>query len=105
MVDQELSKLRVDDTEYSTEVPQSSCGTFKGMPDRSKVRAFIPGTIVQLKVRPGDRVDRGSVLLLLDAMKMHNEVCAEMPGRVRSVLVTVGASVQKDQLMVELESL
>jgi biotin carboxyl carrier protein len=104
-MDRELSRLRVDDSDYTTEVPEGARGAYKGIPDRTKVRAFIPGTIVELKVRPGEKVLRGTVLLLLDAMKMHNEVCAEMPGRVRSVLVTVGASVQKNQLMVELEPL
>jgi biotin carboxyl carrier protein len=105
MMDQELGRLRVDDSDYTTEVPEGACGAFKGMPDRTKVRAFIPGTIVELRVKPGEKVQRGTILLLLDAMKMHNEVCSEMPGRVRAVLVTVGASVQKNQLMVELEPL
>jgi biotin carboxyl carrier protein len=42
------------------------------------------------------------VLVLLDAMKMYNEICATITGRVREVLVNSGDTVQKDQLLVSL---
>ena len=103
MTDEKLRTLDVDGTEYITEVPENTFRSFRGTPDLTRVRAFIPGVIVDLRISPGDRVARGSVLLLLDAMKMHNEVCSELVGRVRSVHVKVGDSVQKEQLMVEID--
>jgi len=102
---QERGRLHVDGADYETEIPDRAAGSWKGAPDRTRIRAFIPGTIVEVKAKAGDRVGPGSVLLLLDAMKMYNEVCAEIPARVRSVLVTVGDTVQKDQLMIELDAL
>jgi glutaconyl-CoA/methylmalonyl-CoA decarboxylase subunit gamma len=101
-MDEELKKLNVDDTEYVTEVPEGSRVPYAGMPDPSEVRAFIPGTIVQLKVREGDMVQPGEVLLLLDAMKMHNEICSKIRGRISEIAVSEGDTVRKDQLLVSI---
>jgi biotin carboxyl carrier protein len=98
----EFEKLSIDDTEYVTEVPENSVNTYLGLPDQSEVRAFIPGTIVEVRVAAGDMVQPGDVLLLLDAMKMYNEICSTITGRVREICVSAGDTVQKDQLMVSL---
>jgi len=95
--------LPIDSTEYDTEVPRDRLKPFSGMPEKRDVRAFIPGTIVEVLVREGEKVSPGRVLLLLDAMKMHNEVCSEITGRVRQVLVARGDRVEKNQLLVGLE--
>lgn len=99
----EREELEVDSTRYETEIPGRSLRPFLGLPDRREVRAFIPGTVVEVRAREGDRVSEGQVLLLLDAMKMHNEVCSEIPGRVRRVEVRKGDRVEKNQLLVLLE--
>ncbi|NLP06391.1 acetyl-CoA carboxylase biotin carboxyl carrier protein subunit [Candidatus Fermentibacteria bacterium] len=96
-------ELEVDSTRYETEIPRRSLRPFPGLPDRREVRAFIPGTIVEVRAREGERVSPGQVLLLLDAMKMHNEVCSEIQGRVRSVMVRRGDRVEKNQILVSLE--
>jgi len=101
-MDSELSRLRIDDTEYVTEVPKDSVGSYEGMSDPSEVRAFIPGTIVEILVRKDDMVRRGDVLLLLDAMKMYNEICSEIDGRISEVHVSEKDTVVKDQLLVSL---
>ncbi len=75
-MDKKLDKLIIDDTEYITEVPQHCRKPFEGAHDPSEITAFIPGTIVEIKVSEGDSIEAGAVLLLLDAMKMHNEVCS-----------------------------
>ena len=102
MSGEELGRLRIDDTEYVTEVPEGSLRRSGGVPDRRKVRAFIPGTVVEVRSQAGDRVERGTVLLLLEAMKMYNEVCSEIGGTVAEVHVSPGERVAKDQLLVEL---
>jgi biotin carboxyl carrier protein len=101
MID-EMDKLLIDDTEYSTEVPPGTRKKYEGQPDPSEIRAFIPGTIVDVNVSAGDTVKPGSVILLLDAMKMHNEICSSTAGTVRKVHVAKGDAVQKDQLLVNL---
>jgi biotin carboxyl carrier protein len=101
-MESDFEKLNVDETEYITEVPGNSVGTYRGLPDPSEVRAFIPGTIVEVRVSAGDMVRPGDVLVLLDAMKMYNEICSTISGRVREVSVSTGDTVQKDQLLVSL---
>ncbi len=102
---EERDRLPVDGTVYETEVPSAGLRPFTGMPDRREVRAFIPGTVVRVMVHRGEKVTPGSVLLLLDAMKMHNEVCPEIEGRVAEVLVADGDRVEKNQLLVRLDGI
>ncbi len=96
------TKLIIDDTHYETEIPDKALGRGRGLPDPEMVRAFIPGTIVEVMARAGARVGEGDTLLLLDAMKMHNEVCSPFDGTVRDVLVSRGDRVEKGQLLVRL---
>ena len=102
MTENDMDRLIIDDTQYTTEVPENSMSSYSGLPDKSEVRAFIPGTIVEVRVKSGDAVRPGDVLVLLDAMKMYNEICSAITGRVREVLVSTGDTVQKDQLLVGL---
>lgn len=101
-MDKELDKLIIDDTEYLTEVPEHCRKPFEGSVDPSEIKAFIPGTIVEIKVSEGDSIEAGAVLLLLDAMKMHNEVCSSKEGLIDKIHVSTGDSVQKDQLLINL---
>ena len=97
-----LGKLNVDYTEYTTEVPEGAVSPYRGSTDLREVRAVIPGTVVEVRVSEGSSVGEGAVLLLLDAMKMHNEVCAEVDGTVEEVAVKDGDRVEKGQLLVRL---
>ncbi len=54
----------------------------------------MPGTILDVKVAVGDSVKKGQVLMILEAMKMENEIMAGADGVVTSIGVTKGASVQ-----------
>ena len=62
----------------------------------------FPGTIVELRVRPGDRVERGRPLLVLEAMKMRNDVLATASGTVAEIVVEPGHVVAKGDLLVRL---
>ena len=97
-----LDKLIIDDTEYITEVPEHCIKPYTGLSDPSEIKAFIPGTIVEIRVSEGDSIDASTVLLLLDAMKMHNEVCSGISGIIGKIYVCAGDSVQKDQLLMNL---
>ena len=63
------------------------------------VAAPMPGTIVKINVSVGDAVKKGSVLLVLEAMKMENEIMAPCDGTVTSVSVTKGAAVESGALL------
>ena len=67
------------------------------------VLAFMPGTVRKFFVAPGDRVEKGDKLLVLDAMKMNNELLAPMSGVVDKIAVKVGESVPKNALLVALK--
>lgn len=65
--------------------------------------APMPGLIVQVKVSVGDRVEAGQGLVVMEAMKMENELRAIAAGVVKSVEVSPGTAVEKGTLLVALE--
>jgi len=67
------------------------------------VRAPMPGTILDIKVNVGDEVKRGQVLLILEAMKMENEIMAPRDGKVVAIQVDKGASVNANDVLVALQ--
>ena len=66
------------------------------------VKAPMPGNIIKVNVKPGDAVKKGDVLVVLEAMKMENDVCAPEDGTVASVEVAKGATVETDTVLVTL---
>ncbi len=67
------------------------------------VKAPMPGNILKINVHEGDSVNKGDVLLILEAMKMENEILAPRDGKVVSIAVSEGASVNTGDDMVVLE--
>lgn len=63
----------------------------------------MPGRVVQVLVAPGDEVRKGQGLVIVEAMKMENELKAVRAGRIAAVHVTPGSSVEKGALLLELE--
>ena len=68
----------------------------------SSITAPMPGTILKVNVSNGDTVKKGQVLLILEAMKMENEIVAPMDGKITSVNVEKGKSVSVGDVMVSL---
>jgi biotin carboxyl carrier protein len=66
------------------------------------LKAPMPGLIVRIAVKPGDAVVTGQGLVVMEAMKMENELRATAAGVVREVHAVVGAAVEKGALLVEL---
>jgi len=69
----------------------------------SRLTAPIPGKVVAVKVGPGDEVEAGQALVVLEAMKMENELAAEHPGKVAAVHAVAGETVEGGELLIELE--
>lgn len=67
--------------------------------DGTQVQAPMPGNILDVKVSVGDTVAEGDVLLILEAMKMENDILAPAAGKVVSVQVAKGASVNSGDVL------
>ncbi|MDR2496770.1 MAG: acetyl-CoA carboxylase biotin carboxyl carrier protein subunit [Tannerellaceae bacterium] len=65
-----------------------------------EIRATLPGSIVELKVKLGEEVKEGSLLLVLEAMKMLNRITSPVCGTVKDILVSEGDKVGKNHLMI-----
>jgi propionyl-CoA carboxylase alpha chain len=66
--------------------------------------APMPGVVREVKVGVGDRVEEGSVLLVLEAMKMEHQLVAYAPAVVKEVRVEVGQMVDPDAVLIVLEA-
>jgi oxaloacetate decarboxylase alpha subunit len=104
----ETYRVEVDGHSYSVRV--SPEGTVESATPAVAASAaserFVPaplaGNVVQVKVKPGDTINRGDLILILEAMKMETEVRSTDSGRVVSVAVKSGDSVQVGQTLLTL---
>jgi biotin carboxyl carrier protein len=63
----------------------------------------LPGNVVKILVSAGQAVKRGDTLLVMEAMKMENNIMAEKDGTVKAVYVEVGRTVALGDALVEIE--
>lgn len=66
----------------------------------TKIKAPLPGTITEMKVKVGDTVKSGDTVVVLEAMKMQNNIEAECGGTVTSVLVNPGDTVMEGDTLI-----
>jgi glutaconyl-CoA/methylmalonyl-CoA decarboxylase subunit gamma len=67
------------------------------------VKAPLPGSILEIKVKTGAQVKPGDVVLIMEAMKMENNVIAEHEGEVTAINVNLGQAVMQDDILVEIQ--
>ncbi|WP_097027265.1 biotin/lipoyl-containing protein [Clostridium peptidivorans] len=67
------------------------------------LKAPMPGTIIDIKVNPGDNVKKGDTLFILEAMKMENEIAAPRDGIIKEIQVTKGTSVNTSDVLAVIE--
>jgi biotin carboxyl carrier protein len=75
----------------------------KPVPGLSKIEAPLPGTIFKVKIKEGDAVKKGDQILVLEAMKMENNILAEIDGVVKKLYVSEGDAVLQGDILVEIE--
>lgn len=68
----------------------------------SPVKAPLPGTILKINVAIGDQIKAGQSLLIMEAMKMENQVLAEKDGEVKAISVKEGDAVLQDDVLIEI---
>ena len=69
----------------------------------TSIKAPLPGTIMTINVKVGDQVKRGDTLVVMEAMKMENNIMANKDGQVKAIHVTVGQTVVQDDKLVDLQ--
>lgn len=71
--------------------------------DPHLILSFIPGTVLDILVKPGQAVRKGDDLMILDAMKMQNHLKCKVDGKVKKILVSKGDKVSKGMVLLEME--
>ena len=69
---------------------------------KSGVKSPLPGVILDIKVNVGDTVKKGQTIIILEAMKMENEILAPHDGTVAQVIVSKGSTVETDSPLIVL---
>ncbi len=77
-------------------------GSAGGTPSGQEVRAPMPAQVRAVQASPGEAVERGQTLMLLEAMKMEIRIKSPAKGRVARLLVKDGQAVEKDQVLAEI---
>ena len=68
------------------------------------VKSPLPGVILSIKVKEGDAISKGTVVVIMEAMKMENNIQSEFEGTIISVKVKEGQSVLQDEILIEVEN-
>ena len=82
---------------------RAAAETGNGGHGEQKLVAPMPGRVVRVLVAPGDQVEARQPVIVVEAMKMENELRSPKTGRVKEVAVTVGASVEAGRALVVIE--
>ena len=70
---------------------------------KTKILSPLPGSVFAINVKVGDTIKEGDSLLILEAMKMENDISAEKGGVISAIHVTVGQHVLQNDLLIEFE--
>lgn len=119
-VENNIAEIEVNGTNFQVEIHKEVKKTKTPTLIRSKVpvdkvkstiqkssggyqaKAPLPGTIIKVNVKEGDAVKKGDVLLIMEAMKMENNVMAEKDGTVKSIKVAAGEAVLQNDILIEI---
>ena len=86
----------------ATPAPAPAAPVSSGAAGAVKISAPMPGTILDIKVKAGDTVQKGTLVIILEAMKMENEILSPQDATVASVNVTKGQQVNSGDVMLTL---
>jgi biotin carboxyl carrier protein len=101
---EKLGFLNIDTSLYQTRISDKFQNRIPYQPaDPKIILSFIPGTVLEIMIEPGQLVTKGEILMILDAMKMKNKLKCNMDGRVKTIAVIKGDKVSKGTVLLELE--
>ena len=99
-----LRTLTIGDFDYQTQLTRKFENRRRYVAvDPRKVVCVIPGIILEINVQEGDKVGPGDRLLVLEAMKMQNDILCPLEGKIKTIHVQEKQMVSKGALLLELE--
>ncbi len=93
-IDFKKEKKEVEDTEHSTDEVNVYAA------EGTRVKAFMQGKIVDVRVKVGDHVKEGQLLMILEAMKMENEIVSPVAGEVKKIVVAKNDTVENQETLI-----
>lgn len=101
MNEKESIKIVIDEVEYTTySTPSFDKKQKWSHPDERIITSIIPGTIVDVFVKEGDKVKEGDQMLIIEAMKMNNRINFAMPGTIDKIHIKPGDIVSKGRVLI-----
>lgn len=70
----------------------------------SNLKAPMPGLVLEISVKAGDKVNKGDCLLVLEAMKMENLIKSPLNATIKSIEINTGDKVEKNQLLIQFDN-
>ncbi|HEY9229766.1 MAG TPA: biotin/lipoyl-containing protein [Gemmatimonadaceae bacterium] len=96
-------RFDVEALDERTRAIRELSGASAGPTGPAPLKAPMPGLIVRINVQVGDAVQAGQGLVVMEAMKMENELRAQAAGKVKAIVAEPGSAVEKGALLIELE--
>ena len=104
IVDKEISKEAVkSETKQHKPAAQAQPSVQPAVSGGKSIVSPMPGKVIKINVRPGESIQQGSVVLILEAMKMEQEIKASASGTVKEVCISEGDTVKKEQTLIIFE--
>lgn len=103
LIEVEGRAFRVELEDVRRRTLRELAGGGRGERSERSVQAPMPGLIVRVEVEPGDEVSVGTPLVIMEAMKMENEIKAIAPGTVAELKVKAGDIVNQDDVLLRFE--
>ena len=105
----ETCRVMIEGAEYEFTVEPEELARLRSEVQRKRhadieqIKAPMPGRVIAIEVEVGDAVESGQSIIIVEAMKMENELRAHVAGKVKEIRVNTGASVNKGDVLVVLE--
>ncbi len=103
-------KVRIDGREYHVEVEREGEKIVEAGEERKEkeikekiLSAPMPAKVIKVNCKAGEKVKQGDVLVIIEAMKMENEILSPGDGTIKDVMVEEGTNVSQDERMITFE--
>jgi biotin carboxyl carrier protein len=99
----EIPTLLTSSGQYKTELTKKYINRKKWVKyDPSKIYSVLPGTVIDVYVKNGQKVQKGEIIMVLESMKMQNQILMPFDGKIKKVCIKPDETIPKNYLMIEL---